>query len=220
MTPSSTTTTRAATIIARRKLGDQKRQRVADSAQRGHESANDAARPRMAAAGEAAIVGERLRKAHADARAERCRQPHLERIETALRGQRRGEHRRQRGDRPIHQSSQPGLHDLQYEQAPVGFVLAVLDVGLQLGLLQLLGAILVRALFLRQIVQQLANAGVLRAGGGLLVEAAALHFHGAGLIADGVEAERLHQPDRIAMHEAAHVLAADQRDMLAELLAK
>ena len=41
-----------------------------------------------------------------------------------------------------------------------------------------------------------------------------------GLIADRIQAERLHQPDRLAMHEAAHVLAADERDVVAEFLVK
>ena len=40
----------------------------------------------------------------------------------------------------------------------------------------------------------MAHAGILRSGGGLLVEAAGFGFHGAGLSADVVEAQRLHQP--------------------------
>src|ERR1700733_14286940 len=51
------------------KTWDEEQQRVPDSSESRHESAHDAARPRMAAAGEAAIVGKSFRKAHADARA-------------------------------------------------------------------------------------------------------------------------------------------------------
>ncbi len=49
--------------------GNQKRQCVADAAERRHQSTYAAAKPRVAAAGEAAIVGERFGKTHADARA-------------------------------------------------------------------------------------------------------------------------------------------------------
>ena len=41
-----------------------------------------------------------------------------------------------------------------------------------------------------------------------------------GLIADGLQTERLHQPNRLAVDEAAHVLPADERDVVAEFLLK
>ena len=193
----------------RAKAGDQKWQCVPDAADSSHQAAHQAARPRMTAAGETTVVGESLGKTHADARAQGCSETDFERVKTALSGERGGEYGRERGDGAVHESGQAGLHDLQYKQAPIGLVLAVLDVGLQLGLFELFGAVFVRAFFLRQVVQQLAHAGVVRAGSGLFVKPAALHFHGAGLIADGVETEGLHQPDRIAMDEATHVLPSD-----------
>jgi hypothetical protein len=143
-----------------------------------------------------------------------------ERIKTALCRQRRGEHRRQRGNGPVYEPGESGLYDLQNEQAPVRLIFPVFDVGLKLGSFEFFGAIFVRAFLLRQVVEQLANTGVLRSCGRLLVEAPALNFHGAGLIADRVEPQWLHQPDRIAMHKAPHVLAANQWNVLAELLAE
>src|SRR5579872_4080495 len=52
-------------------VGDQVRQRVADSAERGHQTGDGAANIRRAAAGEAAVVGERLGEGHGNAGAER-----------------------------------------------------------------------------------------------------------------------------------------------------
>src|ERR1051326_2127973 len=46
-------------------------QRVADAADHRHKPTDQAAHPGMAAAGEAAVIGERLGKSHADAGAER-----------------------------------------------------------------------------------------------------------------------------------------------------
>src|SRR6266540_4032900 len=64
-----------------------------------------------------------------------------------------------------------------------------------------------------------ANTGV----GGLLkrflVEALGLQLHLFDVLADRVQAQRPHQPHRPALHEALDVLAADERDVLAELLA-
>ena len=45
-----------------------------------------------------------------------------------------------------------------------------------------------------------------------------LILHGLGLIANALDAERADQPVRLALVIAAHMLAADQRDVFAEAL--
>ena len=74
MTANSTATTSAATSNATWKLGDEEGQGVADAAQCRHRPADDAAQKRMTAAAQYAVIGKRLRKAHAHARA-RPRRP-------------------------------------------------------------------------------------------------------------------------------------------------
>ena len=69
---------------------------------------------------------------------------------------------------------------------------------------------------LGQVAEKLANRHVLAAGGGTAVELLRLGFHALGKVAHLVEIQRQDLPDRLVLHEAAHVLAADQRDVLAE----
>jgi hypothetical protein len=76
---------------------------------------------------------------------------------------------------------------------------------------------LVAALFGGQIAQELADGGVVRVPGGAQVEPLALGLHDLRVLAHLVDAERPQQPDRLALHEAADVLAADERDVIAEL---
>ena len=52
-----------------------------------------------------------------------------------------------------------------------------------------------------------------------LVKAPSLQLHGLHLFANGIQAERPHQPHGPAVDEALHVLPADERDMVAESLA-
>ena len=73
----------------------------------------------------------------------------------------RGEDRGQRRDRAIHEAGQTGLHDLEHEQAAAGGVLVALGLGRQLLRLQLAGAMLVGALRLGQVVEQLADMDIL-----------------------------------------------------------
>src|SRR6476646_9859423 len=73
-------------------------------------------------------------------------------------------------------------------------------------------------LFVREIVKQLPDAGILRTPRGFLIEAARLELNGAGLPSHRLEPKGTHQPNRLALHEAAHVLAANERDMFSEFL--
>ena len=81
--------------------------------ERGHQSADQPAGERPAAAGQAAVVGERLREPHADPGADGCSQADEEGGPTLLRGECCSEQRRQSGHRAVHQPGEPRLHDLE-----------------------------------------------------------------------------------------------------------
>jgi hypothetical protein len=126
--------------------------------------------------------------------------------------------RRQGRDRAVHQAGQARLDHLQNEQPPPrGRVL--LGRGGWLGMVQLGGQEGVLALLGGQVAQQLADAGVAGLPGCRLVEPPRLLLHRLRLLADGLQVERPHLPDRLAVDETLDVLAADQRDVLAKLLA-
>jgi len=130
--------------------------------------------------------------------------------------ERSGEDGRERRDRAVHQAGKAQLNNLQNKQTAVGFLFFGLDAGGELFFFELIGTLFVAALLVGQVVQELPNAGVLRTPSSLLVETARLKFDGAGLPSNGIQPERAHQPDGLALNESAHVLAADERDVLAE----
>ena len=82
-----------------------------------------------------------------------------------LRGERRGEQRRQRRNRAVHQAGQARLHDLQHEQSRLRRRLFLVR-RRRRGRFQFLGDALVLAFLLGQVAQQLADAGVGRRAGG------------------------------------------------------
>ena len=86
-------------------------------------AADRAAHQRRAAAGERAVVGQRLGKAHGNAGADRGGHADQKRLPGVVGGERRGKQRRQRRDRAVHQPGQPRLHVLQHEHPPRGLVL-------------------------------------------------------------------------------------------------
>ena len=92
------------------------------------------------------------------------------------------------------------------------------DVAAEFVLFQLFGAVSCDALFLRQIVEQLADVGVLAARRRLLIKLARLRLHRRRRVAHRVQTQRANQPHGLAIDEAADVLAADQRDVVAEFL--
>ena len=115
--------------------------------------------------------------------------------------------------------SQAGLDDLEHEQPLPGRRLVVQRAGGPLRALQLIGPQGVLALLTGQVIEQLADArvGGLPCGG--LVEPLGLQLHQLDLLADGGQPQGAHQPDRLALDEALDILAAEQRNVLAELLA-
>ncbi len=78
---------------------------------------------------------------------------------------------------------------------------------------------LVLAFDLGELEQEFPGRGVARGVGGAAVEALGLELHVLGELAHLVEIELRHQPERLLGDEAFDVLAADQRQVLAEFRA-
>ncbi len=197
-------------------VGNDVGQRVAEAADRGHRACHRAAHDRRAAAGERAVVGERLGEGHGDAGADRGGEADQERRPGVVGGEGRREQRRERRDRAIHQAGEARLHVLQHEHAARSLVL--LGAG-RLGedlLAELLGEVLVRRFLLGETVEEFAHRGVAGGACGRAVEARGLVFHVLRIFAHLGEAERAHEPERPVLHEALHVLAPNQREVFAE----
>src|SRR5437660_901263 len=71
----------------------------------------------------------------------------------------------------------------------------------------------------RQVVQELADTRVLGAARCPFVEPAGFDLNGAGLLSNRFQPERTAEPYGLAIYKAFHILAADQRYVLSELLA-
>jgi hypothetical protein len=110
-------------------------------------------------------------------------------------------------------------HVLQQEHASCSLVLLVAFGGSQDFLSEFLGRILVPALDLREFQQQLPGRSIARGVCRTPVEPLGLKLHGLGELPDFVEIELRHQPQRVLRDEPLDVLAADQRQVLAELRA-
>src|ERR1700722_6662265 len=81
---------------------------------------------------------------------------------------------------------------------------------------QAFGQSAVLALGVVEIAEELAGGSVGDRAKPSLVKLPRLEFHQLRLLPDGLDAERTDEPDRFPMHEAFHILAADERNMLAE----
>ena len=148
--------------------------------------------------------------------ADRGGEPDHKRVPRIVGRESRGEHRRERRHRTVHQADQAGLDDLQ-DKPPalvLGFV-APGGVG-QHSLLEAGGELVVLVLVLGEIAEQLADRRVGRAGQGLTVEARRGALHVVSVLARRFEAERLHLPNRLLRNIAADVLAAHERNVVAE----
>jgi hypothetical protein len=114
------------------------------------------------------------------------------------------------------QPGETGLHVLQHEHPPCGFVLLVARARSQDLLAEPVGEALVLGLDLGKLDQELTHRRVPSRFRSAAVEAVGLVFHVLGELADLVEIERRHQPQRFLGDEALHILATDQRQIFAE----
>ena len=130
----------------------------------------------------------------------------------------RGEQRRQRRHRPVHQAGKARLHILQNEHAPAGLVLLRAHIGLE-DLVGQPGRGLFVAFFrFREIAEQPADADILGLFGGLDVKPLGFELHRPDFLADGVERQILGQPDRTAAQKSLDVVSANGRKIWAETL--
>ena len=172
----------------------------------------------MAAAGETAIVGESLSETHTDSSANGSGKANQKSVPTISRGNRGSKDGCERGDGAIHQSRQAGLNNLEQEKPALSLLFSYQLTASKFFLLKLLRAVVVRAFLLGKVVEKLADASVLRASGGVLVEALCLDLSRADLLADAIHIEWLEEPDWFATDEAAHVGASDERYVFPEFL--
>ena len=107
---------------------------------------------------------------------------------------------------------------MQHEQPPPCPFFILLDLRAQFFCFQLLRPVFVRPFFLRQIVEQLPDAGVLGTRSRLLVKTPGFHLHGTGGFVDRVQPERPHQPDRLPLQETPDILPPNQRNVFSEFL--
>ena len=88
----------------------------------------------------------------------------------------------------------------------------------QFGLRDFFGDVGMVSLLFGQITEQLADANILRTARSDLIELLGLEFHAFRCFLDGLQAEWPNELNGAAIHEPAHVLPADERDVVAELL--
>ena len=102
----------------------------------GHQAADDAAHPGLAAAGKRAVVGEGLGKAHRDTRADGGGHAYQEGVPTVLGGEGRGKQRRQGRNGAIHEAGEARLYDLENEETAAGGILFLASLGGEVLLLE------------------------------------------------------------------------------------
>src|SRR6266403_4307932 len=191
---------------------------MSDSTGRRHQSRYRSAQPRRPAPRQRPVVGKAFGKSHGNARADRRRQPHEKRFPALLRRKGRGKQRRQRGDRPIHQTSQPRLYHLQQKQFSVRFGFARFRARRQVFFFQLSRGLLVFSFLIRELVQQFSRGSVRRPARRSRVKPPRLHLHQFRLLPRHVHAQRAHQPHRSPLQKPLHVFPPDQWNMLPEPL--
>ena len=173
----------------------------------------------MPAPGKAAVIGKRLGKSHADARARGSGEADEKCVIELLRGECSREYR-EPAWKPNHPSAPPA--PAAQSAARTGGAAPALRLPSHWPGSFSSSSSCARcswvALFVGKIIEQLPYAGILREGRCLFIKAARLHFHGAGFLADRFDAHRPDQPQRRTLHESAHILPADQRNVFAKLL--
>ena len=145
--------------------------------------------------------------------------PTSKRLPGVVRGEGGREDRRQRRHRSVHQPGQSRLHIGQDELAAFGRRFLVADLARHQFLLELLRQRFMTLFGRGQVAEQLARRGVGGAFDRLEIEKIGLPFHRLRLRAHRVDAQRPHQPVRLALVKSLDVLAPDQGNTFAEALA-
>src|SRR5579863_1338898 len=200
------------------KIADKKRQCVPQASERRHGSCDNSPEQRLAAAGERAVVGKRFGKRHGDSGTERSGEAHEKSVPGFVGRERRRKNRRQSRDRTIHQAREPGLHDLQHEQALLRCVFFLASARCGLFFFDGFGGGVMLALDFREVAQKFASGSIGNLLQSALVKAFCFQFHDLGLLAHLVDTERADEPFRAALDETFYVLAPNQRDVIAETL--
>ena len=221
ITASSTTTTRDRQRGRGPEIGDQERQRVADAAQGGHQAGDRATDHRRAASGQAAVVRQRLGERHGDAGADRGRHADQEGVPVTCRWR-----TRRRTPAPAWRPSRPSA-----PPDPAGSPAARTAAGHARPRRRGRWRAGSRRTSWSARCSCSTSASA-RSPSSLRIEASVECARRRGGRSAAVSVsmlsarsrtasrfERLDLPDRLVLDEAAHVLAADQRDVLAELLA-
>ena len=169
-------------------IRDHEGQAVPQPADRRHQPADEPAHHRRAAAGQAAVVRQRLGECHRDAGAEGGGDADEEGVPAPARREGGGEERRQGRDGAVHQACESRLDIAQHEIAPGRFRLVAALLLAELALDEFVGLVFVAALGDREVAEQLSDGGVLAARRGSVVEALGLHLHGLHVLPGGVHA--------------------------------
>jgi hypothetical protein len=193
---------------------------MADPTESCHGAADQSADPRVAPPREAAVVRQCLGETHAASCTQRRGQSDKKRIPGVPSCKSSREDWGQRRHRTIHESGKTRLYDLQNKESSPGLIFIFLDLWAQLFFGQLLRPVLVRALLLSQVIEQLADTGILSPHRGLLIKSTGFDFDCAGLPPDRIEARvaapttpasAAQNPSRPACEstECAHQTSAD-----------
>src|SRR6266581_1587783 len=113
----------------------------------------------------------------------------------------------------------PALNEAQYKQPSCTVALLAYCTGCGLRVGDFVGSRFVPLLFLGEIIEELANAGITCPLRGGFVKAARFDFHQGRFSARVLRPEGSGEPRRAAHDKALHILPPDERNMFAESLA-
>src|SRR6516225_1730764 len=194
--------------------------RVPEASQGCHQSAYTSADPGMSSSAERSVVAQRFSESHTDPSTDRSRDSDEKSGPAIVGSERRGEDRSQGGHRAIHQARQAWLHYLENKEFSARFFLFRKTARLARLLDYCVGHVFVAPFRLGQVPQELARICRGYFLQGLLIEPPCLRFHSLHFAADPLRAQNRVQPDRLPVHKAFDVTAANERDVVAESLLK
>ena len=211
--------------VASQNRGNQERQGVEDAAAEGHQRADHAAEDRTAAARHAAVVGEGLGEAHADARPDRRRQADQKSLPTCRAGpvivaKAAANSGASVETEPSIRPASPGwitwsTKSCRATRASSSFSLSGWRSGSSAA-----EAISCRRSASARSPSSCRSSASLVDSAAAAVESLRLQFHQRHLPPHALHVPRLDRDERVAADEALDVLAADQRNFLAVAAAK